>query len=330
MKDEIKFSIIVPVYNAERYIERCCKSVIRQTYKNRELIIVNDGSNDGSESIVKDLIKIDDRIEIYNQNNMGPGTARNNGINYSTGSYIVLLDADDYITSDYLELLYPRAKTNDIVFIDVNQVDLNGNLIKEEKMSIYSSMEKSKILRKTITGTIPWGGVRKCVSKDLIINNNIGFSNSDIGEELIFSFDALYYAESIDFLSNKSVYMYEIHEVSQSTKKNDDPWGNTYETIRNHICKLEIYDDFANTLNAFNITSTLVSIDRITNYYKGNERIHKIKNRLKLFKKRWNKGYFVDLNSITIKSIILIPFLLTEFSHILILASKIKKLVRGE
>lgn len=330
MNEKIKFSIIVPVYNAEKYIKRCCLSVTEQTYQNWELLLINDGSTDRTKTIIKDIVEMDNRIKVYNQDNMGPGAARNNGIKHATGSYIIFLDADDYIDYDYLELLYPYTKTSDIIFIDVDQVDINGNLIKEEKMSTYSDKEKSKILRKTITGTIPWGGVRKCVSRYLINDYNIGFSNSDIGEELIFSFDTLYYAESIDFLSDKSVYMYEVHDVSQSTKRNDDPWGNTYETIREHLYNLELYDDFANTLNAFNITSTLVSIDRITNYYEGNERIKYIKNRLKLFKKRWNKGHFVDLNSLTIKSIVLIPFLLMEFSYLLILASKIKKMIRGE
>lgn len=329
MYDTIKFSIIVPVYNAEEYIERCCLSVIKQTYQNWELLLINDGSSDSTEDIINNILEMDDRIKVYNQDNMGPGAARNNGINHATGSYIIFLDADDYIDHTYLELLCPYSKNSDLVFIDVNQVDTNGNLIKEEKMSIYSNKEKSEILKKSITGTIPWGGVRKCVSRDLIKDYNIGFSNSNIGEELIFSFDTLYHAESIDFLSDKSVYMYEIHDVSQSTIEMDDPWGDTYETIKNHIINIDVYDQFARTLNSFNITSTLVSVDRITQYYKGNERKCKIKSRLKLFKKRWNKGYFVDLSSLTIKSIVLIPFLLLEFSYILISASKFKKLIQG-
>lgn len=330
MKNKVIFSIIVPAYNAENYIERCCLSVLEQTFKNWELIIVNDGSSDSTESIVNNIIERDNRVKIYNQDNMGPGVSRNNGIRHSTGSYIVFLDADDYIGQDYLELLYPYSLKSDLVFIDVNQVDLNGNIVKEEKMSVYSNVKKTKILRKTLTGSIPWGGVRKCVSKDLIKDYNIVFSDSDIGEELIFSFDSLYYAKSISFLSEKSVYMYEIHEVSQSTKKNDDPWGNTYETIRDHLISIDIYDDFVETLNAFNITSTLVSIDRITHYYYGKERKIKINNRLKLFKERRNEGYYVDLDSITMKSIILIPFLLMECSYVLILASKLKKIIRGD
>ena len=97
----MKFSVIVPVFNAEKYLQKCVSSVIDQRYKDWELILVDDGSRDRSPSIIDDYAKQDNRVISIHQQNAGPGIARNNGLQYATGDYVVFLDSDDYIDPDY-------------------------------------------------------------------------------------------------------------------------------------------------------------------------------------------------------------------------------------
>ena len=88
----MKFSIIMPVYNVEKYVEKAIRSVVNQTYKNFELIVVNDGTKDNSMEIVKKIQKIDKRIKIYNKENGGLSSARNYGMKYATGEYVCFMD----------------------------------------------------------------------------------------------------------------------------------------------------------------------------------------------------------------------------------------------
>ena len=330
MSERIKFSIIVPVYNGASYLRRCHKCISAQTYGNWELLYVDDGSRDESWEIIQSFMSIDNRIKGIHQNNEGPGNARNNGLRHATGDYVVFVDVDDYIDKDYLELLEPLARLNDIVFIDVNQVDLNGNVVKEEKMSIYSLMTKDKILRGMMTGKIPWGGVRKSVSLSLLRKHNICYSDLSIGEEALFSFQALFYSQRIAFLSKKPVYMYEQHVDSQSNLKMEDPWGGTYEAIRNYVFENGIEKVYGDTLNAFNISSTIVSIDRIVQMYPSKERHRKVKGRYLIYKERFNQGYGIDYKSLPLKAKVFIPFLKIGFVSPIVIASELRALIKKE
>ncbi len=105
-----KVSVIVPVYNVEKYLEECIESLINQTLTDIEIICINDGSTDNSLKILEELQKKDNRIKIINQKNSGVSSARNNGIENATGEYIGFVDSDDWIDSDYYEKLYNTAK----------------------------------------------------------------------------------------------------------------------------------------------------------------------------------------------------------------------------
>ena len=96
-------SIIVPVYNVQEYIKDCINSIICQTYKELEIILVDDGSSDNSLQICKDMAQKDNRIVVLSQLNSGVVNARKNGVNRATGKYIMFVDSDDYVNSDYVE-----------------------------------------------------------------------------------------------------------------------------------------------------------------------------------------------------------------------------------
>ncbi len=137
----MKFSIVIPVYNVEKYIDKCLNSIINQTYKNFEVIIVNDGTKDNSQQIIDEYVKKDNRFKSYKKENGGLSDARNYGIKYATGDYLVLIDSDDYIDLDYLERVNQVLISNkniDLIKIKIRLVDDLGNLIRYEQGFTFS------------------------------------------------------------------------------------------------------------------------------------------------------------------------------------------------
>ncbi len=106
------FSIIIPVYNVEKYLPQCLNSILEQSFKDYELILVNDGSKDNSLDICQDYMKRDGRITLINQKNEGPSSARNKGLNSAKGKYIMFIDSDDWIEPNTLHILYKYSSNN--------------------------------------------------------------------------------------------------------------------------------------------------------------------------------------------------------------------------
>lgn len=103
-----KITVIVPVYNVENYLRKCLDSIISQTYKNIEIVVVNDGSTDASGEICKEFAEIDHRITYIEQENAGLSAARNTGLENMSGDYVTFVDSDDWIEQDYVETLYKK------------------------------------------------------------------------------------------------------------------------------------------------------------------------------------------------------------------------------
>lgn len=118
----VKVSVIIPVYNAKQYLHRCLKSIQDQTYKNIEILVVDDGSNDGSSEIC-DLYKRDHRFQVFHQSNMGQSVARNFALDHATGDYILFVDADDYINPDLIKNCI-KYIDNDIDAIFFNHIEI--------------------------------------------------------------------------------------------------------------------------------------------------------------------------------------------------------------
>ena len=113
-----KVSVIVPVYNVEKYIEKCLNSLVNQTLKDIEIIIVNDGSKDNSDKIIKIYQEKYDNIIYLTKKNGGLSDARNYGIPYAKGEYIAFLDSDDYVENDIYEKMYNKAKENNSDYVE--------------------------------------------------------------------------------------------------------------------------------------------------------------------------------------------------------------------
>ena len=110
MQEEVKISIIIPVYNVEKYLHECLDSIINQTFKDLEIICVDDGSTDKSSEILEEYEQKDKRFTVISQPNKGVSAARNRGMQQAKGKYIMFVDSDDYIASNACELIYNSAE----------------------------------------------------------------------------------------------------------------------------------------------------------------------------------------------------------------------------
>lgn len=110
MEKEDLISIVIPVYKVELYLEKCIESIINQTYKNLEIIIVDDGSPDNCPKICDEYAQKDNRIKVIHKENGGLSDARNAGIDVAAGKYIAFVDSDDYVSNDYIEYMYNLIK----------------------------------------------------------------------------------------------------------------------------------------------------------------------------------------------------------------------------
>lgn len=152
-------SIVLPIYNVEKYLDRCIESVVRQTYSNLEIILVDDGSPDGCPQKCDEWAKRDKRIKVIHKNNAGLGYARNTGIENASGEYICFFDSDDYIEVNTIEKAYEAAKRDnaDICIFGFSTVDKNGDvtstIIPKTKSQKYVG---EKVLTAFLPDLISW------------------------------------------------------------------------------------------------------------------------------------------------------------------------------
>lgn len=215
MENNLKVSIIIPVYNSEKYIKKCIDSVLNQSYTNIEIIIINDGSKDNSDKILKEFEKkYHEKINYIVQENMGVAKTRNKGIKIATGDYIAFIDNDDYIEKDYIQTLVENSKNGfyDIVFCGYRRPDEKGKIIKELHAS---ENEWSKFLI-----TAPWAKIYK---KSYLIDYNLLFLDNNIGEDVYFNLQAFLLTKqikAIDYVGYN--WFFNTKSISNSKQKDFD------------------------------------------------------------------------------------------------------------
>lgn len=196
-KRKIVVSVIMPVYNGARYIKKGIQSVLEQTYKELELIIVNDGSRDNSKEIIEQIIRENssdvDSIKYIEQENQGISCARNAGLKNACGQYIMFVDQDDTMETDCVEVLVNEAIESNaqLVIGGVNKVNEKGKVIERWSLDPQLSWSKFRI-------TAPWGRVFK---KSLIDEKKLLFLNTNISEDLYFNMLFLSKADNIKVIS---------------------------------------------------------------------------------------------------------------------------------
>lgn len=216
MNEEL-ISIIIPVYNSEKYIERCIESVINQTYKNIEVVVVNDGSRDKSESIIREYLKKDKRIKLINQKNSGVSSARNNGIINAKGKYLTFIDSDDYYELDAIERLYDIMKNSEYDLVRGNyRIVKNDTAIETGNVNPENIEDYYELYNKIFDNTIPSYTVLLLIKRDFIIDNNIDFD-----EEIAMMEDTIFYIKIFSkhpkaYFDSYITYNYEYNENSAS------------------------------------------------------------------------------------------------------------------
>lgn len=186
----VKVSVIVPVYNLEQTIEKCVESVLNQTYKNFELLLLDDGSKDNSLKVIKKYEKLKN-VKVFTQKNHGVSFTRNKGIKEAKGKYITFVDGDDYVDKEYIEKLVDtiEKEKSDIVISGYRRVN-------EENAILHKINLKNTYWSKYIINT-PWGRMFK---RDFIVKYNIKFSNLLIGEDIYFNLLAYSYDPKITII----------------------------------------------------------------------------------------------------------------------------------
>jgi len=215
--EEYKISVVIPIYNAENYLDKCLTSIIHQSYNNLEVILVDDGSTDSSLKLCKEWTKKDKRIKVFHQENAGVSAARNYGIKKCSGDYISFIDSDDYLELDmYEKMTNPLNKKKYDVLVCNYYVESNSQTILGITYKPTASWEVEMFDKGNVRGYL-WN---KLYARDILIGKNFD-ENIHMMEDLIFNYqldrDKKVQYKYIDF----PLYHYIIHD--NSTTNNISP-----------------------------------------------------------------------------------------------------------
>lgn len=226
---KIDFSIIVPVYNCETYLERCINSIINQTLKNFELILIDDGSTDGSLKICNKFREEYVNIHVISKKNSGVSDSRNIGIKKAKGKYICFVDSDDYIDNSYLKYVKEIFEKMDVQLVntgfysEIHSGDkiTQDQIFAEEKLYANKNEIKNDLVYLWDTHML-YNIWNKVYLKNIIDENKIEFSDLNFGEDMIFN---MHYLNHVDkFFNSSNIYYHYVKERKNSitTKYNHD------------------------------------------------------------------------------------------------------------
>ena len=249
--ESIKFSIIVPVYNAEQYLQSCIESILNQTYKNFELILVDDGSKDLSRDICDRYQKDDDRIKVYYQVNQGAKKARERAIKEATGDFYLFLDADDYYDENALKSINKviLSEKCDLVIYRYRRVSDNGDILFESEslfkdMEVFTEENKRLLFEEVISGPKLNNLWNKVVSSALIDENFYNNKQVTNGEDLLQSLPLMYKSKKTIYM-DKVLYNYRVNPSSITSNFNVN-FFDDITTVRKEVIEymklLKIYE----------------------------------------------------------------------------------------
>lgn len=222
--NKLLVSIVVPIFNSENSLQACIESIIKQTYDNFELILINDGSTDKSETICKQYANLDQRIHYINQVNSGASAARNHGIKIAKGEWILFIDSDDYISKSYLLDLISLIKNTSVSLIVSPPIRKynKGTVSSRPLLTNSYYLQKEGIINFINNGYLVYSEPHsKLFNAKIIKENNISFPEGMlIGEDAIFISDFLKHSECI-ITTSKQGYYYCDCETSIQRKKYD-------------------------------------------------------------------------------------------------------------
>lgn len=272
-------SIIIPMYNCEKYIERLIESLYNQTIKNFELIFINDGSTDNSLDICRNTVRNKNiNYKIINQENSGVSVARNKGITEASGEYLYFLDADDYIENNFCEVII-----NTFTKYDIDMIMFNYNTIDNGKRKYNCDIENydyiiekssKQILEDILMNKIPYHVCSFVVKKNVIDRNKLRFTiNSKYGEDHEFLIKAASISQKIIVIKNR-LYNYCKNEFSVTTKFNINRIDSIASALRvkDYLNKSYCNIHLNNLANKYICNKLMYNIDQYVKFYDENNK----------------------------------------------------------
>ncbi|MBP3546559.1 MAG: glycosyltransferase family 2 protein [Alphaproteobacteria bacterium] len=250
-----KVSIIVPVYNAENYLKQCLDSIVNQTYKNTEIICINDASTDNSLSILKDYGKNDKRIKILSGEHIGAGKARNLGIKNCSGDYLLFLDCDDFFEFNMVEEMLNKIinENSDIVicentiFDDATGKDTsNGNSLSKYLSASPINPKNYSAELFTMTSACAWN---KLFKASLVKENAVFFEDLTSCNDVTFTYTMLALAKSISIIDKQLVHYRTNQKNNISANRGDKAINGIYavNTLERNLKNYNLWDTFSKT-----------------------------------------------------------------------------------
>lgn len=228
MRRKVVFSIIIPVYNCDKYISRCLDSILMQKYQDYEIILINDGSKDNSKVICDEYSKKDKRIKVIHKENEGVSKARNDGLKLAKGKYLCFLDADDYLTGNYfnkVEKIFNKYENLELInfgfFSDVDDLEFNNlsSDIINYKNKLYKSHDAiKKDFVNLWDNTMLYNIWNKVYVKQIIDDNNISFPEYNWGEDI--EFNRLYLNKITSMYNCNECFYHYVREREGAATKN--------------------------------------------------------------------------------------------------------------
>lgn len=252
------FSVIIPVYNVEKYLNECVDSILTQSFKDFELILVNDGSKDSSPAICDEYAKSDPRVKVIHKENGGASAARNVGTDEASGKYILYLDSDDYISDcDFFKQLYEKAQSRtDVIVYKFKKY------FEETKKFVqchygFPELDKYQTVAERInylvkTDSFYCAGWSKAIRAEIIKNNNIRFLEGVVGEDQEWYYRVLEYVKTIDGI-DKDFIVYRQRENSVTSTKNIKKLFDciyVVDEVQKRLVNLDIDTEYKNALLA--------------------------------------------------------------------------------
>lgn len=243
-------SIIVPVYNAEKYLKKMLESVVSQTLTEIEIICMNDGSTDSSEDILKEFEKCDPRFQYINQPNLNAGVARNKGLAIAKGKYVVFWDADDKFDKHTLELMYQKSenKTADICVCGVNEFTSDGKVYEADGYLRTDLIPQKDPFNKydlsehffDFASNVLWN---KMYRREFLVEKNFQFQDIRQANDTAFVMLSLYQADAITCVKKRLAY-YRVNNQNSLTGKSSETIFCPYESYLYTLNEMKTYEDF--------------------------------------------------------------------------------------
>lgn len=307
---KIKFSIIVPIYNVEKYVEECIKSLVNQSYKNTEIILLNDGTQDNSFELCKKYAESNENIVLVDKQNEGVSKTRNRGIDIARGEYIIFVDSDDSLELKALEKIEKVVLSDGLTIFGYNKIykDKKDHIYKADlQFNDITQVEKMIFESELVGGYL----FNKVFSRKIIKDHNLKFNpNIHYCEDLLFVCEYLQYCHNFNYIS-KGLYNYRMRRSSV-----------TYNYItKKNTSILKSYEILLQKYKKNKLISNNLKYRYLVSYYKLKSVID---NTIEINKEVLSdEKNIIDSQNLSIKELLLYKFI-KKYNKLYLIAKKIK------